>query len=130
MGPEQEAAKRPVEQEPGAPSIGLAKTVVLSVLRGSRGAYQISDHFQKRSRERDFDVLDFEYAVRNGACISEGKYYAEFKNYKYVFRCLVDGVEFDAVVGISAEHEILESPQLVLITGVWKTKSGLRGSRY
>jgi len=130
VGPQQQQAQCTVEHEPQPPSAGLAKMVILSVLSGTRGAYQISDHFQERTKERDFDVLDIEYAVRNGQCIGEGKYCAEFKNHKYVFRCLDDGVEFDAVIGISVEHELLKSPLLILITGVWKTKSGLRGSRY
>jgi len=130
VGPKQEPAMRTMDPEPQAPGIALAKVVALSVLGGTRGAYRPSDHFQQRCKERDFDVFDIEYAVRNGECAGEGKYVVEFKNFKYVFRCDVDGVEFDAVIALSAEHDLLSAPQLILITGVWKTKNGLRGSRY
>ena len=80
--------------------------------------------------ERNFDVFDIEYAIRNGRCIECGEYSDEHKSHKYMFRCDIDGVEFDAVFALSAERDLIESPLMVLITGCWKTKSGRRINRY
>lgn len=130
IGPEREPALKPVESEPVPPSPELAKMVTLSVLGGNRGAYRTADHFQERLKERDFDVFDIEYSVRNGQCVGPGEYSSTYRNFKYVFRCDIDGVGFDAVIALSAEHDLLSSPLLILITGCWKTKTGRRSSRY
>jgi hypothetical protein len=120
----------PVEQTPVAPSANLVQMVALSVLAGVRGSYRPSVHFGRQMMERNFDVFDMEYAIRNGKCIEQGEYSAEHKNHKYVFRCAIDGVDFEAVFAISAEHDLIESPQMILITGCWKTKTGKRRNRY
>jgi len=80
--------------------------------------------------KRNFDVFDIEYAVRNGNCVEGGEYNDSYKNHKYVFRCDIDGVGFEAVLALSAEHDLIKSPLMVLITGIWKTQSGERRERY
>ena len=112
------------------PSTEFARSVSLSILGGNRGRYRPSAHFQQQREDRDFDVFDIEYAVRNGKCVDEGEYSDTHKDFKYVFRCDIDGIEFDAVIALSAEHDLLNSPLLILITGCWKTKSGRRRRRY
>ena len=125
-----EVAMEMVEKIPTAPSAELARMVALSILDGDRGSYHPSFHFGPRTKERNFDVFDMEYAIRNGKCIEAGEYFADRKNHKYVFRCDIDGVEFDAVVALSAEHDLIKSPLMILVTGVWKTNDGKRRKRY
>jgi hypothetical protein len=129
-GRHDETTMQPMEQRPAAPSAELVRTVALSVLGGDRGSYFPSDHIRSQMTERNFDVFDIEYAIRNGRCIECGEYSDEHKSHKYMFRCDIDGVEFDAVFALSAERDLIESPLMVLITGCWKTKSGRRINRY
>lgn len=121
---------QPTEKRPAPPSIELARTVALGVLSGDRGCYRSSDHFSIRMTKRNFDVFDIEYAVRNGSCPEGGEYNEFHKNHKYVFCCDIDGVGFEAVFALSAEHDLIKSPLMVLITGIWKTESGERSERY
>jgi len=130
IGPEQEPALETVAIKQIPPSPAFAQSVALSVLGGNRGRYRPSAHFQQQRDNRDFDVFDIEYAVRNGKCVGDGEYSETHKDFKYCFRCDIDGVEFDAVIALSAEHDLLSSPLLILITGCWKTKSGRRRRRY
>jgi hypothetical protein len=130
VGPEQEPAMRPVEQIPTPPSIEFAKMVSLSILGGNRGCYRPSVHLQGQMRDRDFDIFDIEYAIKNGKCMEDGEYSHVHKDFKYVFRCDIDGVPFDAVIAISSEYDLLSSPLLILITGCWKNKTGRRRRRY
>ena len=120
----------PVELIPIAPSAELARMVALSVLDDERGSYRPSIHFSLQMSERNFDVFDVQYAIRNGKCIDAGEYSQEQRSHKYMFRCEIDGVEFDAVFALSAEHDLVNSPLMVLITGCWKTKTGRRTNRY
>jgi hypothetical protein len=99
-------------------------------LGGHRGSYRPSDHFREQMEERNFDVFDIEYAIRNGLCIEPGEYSDEYKSHKYVFRCDIDGVGFDAVFALSVERDLIKSPLMILITGCWKTKTGKRANRY
>jgi hypothetical protein len=115
---------------PAPPSDGFAREVALAILSGDRGTYMPTAHYRGQMAARNFDVFDMEYAIRNGSCTEGGKYSDEHKNHKYVFRCLIDGVEFDAVFALSVEHHLIDSPLMVLITGCWKTKSGKRRNRY
>jgi hypothetical protein len=130
VGEHDGTALEPVEQIPVAPSADLARSVALSILGGDRGSYRPSDHLRARMSERNFDIFDVEYAVRNGRCIENGEYYVEFKSHKYVFRCDIDGVGFDAALALSAEYDLIKSPLMILITGCWKTKTGRRMQRY
>jgi hypothetical protein len=130
VGPEHEPAMQTVEQQTTPPSIEFAKTVSLSILGGNRGRYRPSVHFQEQMAERDFDVFDMEYAIRNGKCTEAGEYSRVHKDFKYVFRCDIDGVPFDAVIALSAEHDLITAPLLILITGCWKNRSGRRRRRF
>jgi hypothetical protein len=130
VGPDQEPAMETVENKAVPPSVEFAKLVTLSILGGNRGRYRPSAHYQEQRKDRDFDVFDIEYAVRNGKCVGDGEYSSKYKDFKYVFRCDIDGVEFDAVIALSAEHDLINAPLLVLVTGCWKTKSGRRRRRY
>ena len=123
-------AMEPAEKRPAPPSTDLARSVALSILSGDRGCYRPSDHFRAQMGERDFDIFDIEYAIRNGRCVENGEYCDENRNHKYLFRCDIDGVDFDAVFALSAEHDLIRSPLMILITGCWKTKTGKRRSRY
>ena len=130
VGQHEEIGAKPLEQKPVAPSVELARMVGLSILGGHRGKYRRSDHFLDQMAERNFDVFDVEYTIRNGKCTESGGYSDEHKNHEYVFRCDIDGVEFEAVFALSAEHDLLKSPLMILITGCWKTKTGRRVNRY
>jgi hypothetical protein len=123
-------AAQPLKQRPAAPSAALAQTVALSILGGYRGSYRPGIHFSLRMSERDFDVFEMEYAIRNGRCVGPGEYSDEYKDHKFVFRCDIDGVEFDAVFALSIERDLIKSPLMILITGCWKTETGKRRSRY
>ena len=68
--------------------------------------------------ERDFDVFDLEYAIRNGSCTEGGQYSSEHRNHKYTFRGNIDGTDFDAVFAISAEHDMISSPFADLDNGM------------
>lgn len=130
LGSHSETAAKPLEKVPSAPSEPVAKMVALSILAGSRGSYRPSDHFNQRMVERNFNVFDVEYAIRNGNCIESGKYSAEHENHEFVYSCTIDGVDFEAVFAISAIHDLIERPLMVLMSGIWKTKSGKRLKRY
>jgi hypothetical protein len=131
VGPEQEPAMRSVEQAPTPPPVEFARMVSLSILGGNRGRFRPSVHYRDQMKDRGFDVFDIEYAIRNGECLLPGgEYSVTHKDFKYVFRCDIDGVPFDAVIALSAEHDLLTSPLLILITGCWKNRSGRRRRRY
>lgn len=125
-----ESVMKPVGSRPQPPKWELARSVALTILGGERGSYRPSAHFQRKVGQRNFDVFDCEYAIRNGVCIETGEYCDEHKNYKYMFRADIDGVSFDAVFALSAEHDLIKAPLMILITGCWKTKSGRRAKRY
>jgi len=108
----------------------FARSVALKILGGNRGRYRTSAHFLEQMADRNFDVFDREYAIRHGESPGCGEYSDEHKDHKYVFRCDIDGVPFEAVFSLSAEHDFIKSPLMILITGYWKTKSGRRKNRY
>ena len=126
VGSHEDTALQPMETQPVPPSDAFAQAVALQILGGARGKYRSIGHFSKRASERSFDVFDVGYVIRNGKCIKAGEYCDEHKNYKYTFRGNIDGVDFDATFALSAEHDLVETPLLILITGCWKTKTGLR----
>lgn len=128
LGPHEPAAERALAGN--SPSSAFAKAVALKVLSGSLGRYIPTPHFRKRMAERDFDVFDCEYVIRNGKCIGAGEFCKEYRNHKYKFRGDLDGVEFDAVFALSTDHDYTAAPLLILITGCFKTTSGCRGRAY
>jgi hypothetical protein len=131
VGPELEPAMQAIEQTPTPPSVEFARMVSLSILGGNRGRFRPSVHYRDQMKDRGFDVFDIEYAICNGECLLPGGEYSPVhRDFKYVFRCDIDGVPFDAVIGLSAEHDLVTSPLLILITGCWKNKSGRRRRRY
>ena len=94
------------------------------------GRYHPSKHFRDQMADRDFDVFDMEYAIRNGSCIEGGLYCEELRNFKYTFRGNIEGTGFDAVFALSADQDFIQSPLMVLITGCFKTASGRRSKSY
>lgn len=116
--------------KPLPPTADFAQAVALSILGGRVGAYRSGPHVRRRMRERDFDIFDIDYVIRNGACVQGGTFCEEYRNFKYTFRGNIDGVEFDAVFALSADHHLIESPLMVLITGCFKTESGKRSRTY
>jgi hypothetical protein len=119
-----------IEARPIAPKRDFARTVALGVLGGRTGRYHPTPHFKKRAKEREFNVLDIEYAVRNGVCVGDGIFCEEYRNFKYTFHANIEGTGFDAAFALSADDDFIRSPLLVLITGVFKTESGKRTRPY
>jgi hypothetical protein len=115
-----------IDKKPVPPAPELARAVALSILDGARGSYRASNHFSGQMADRGFDVFEFEYVIRNGSPVGKGEYSEEHKDHKYTFRGIIDGTEFDAVFSLSAEHDFIKSPLMILITGCWKTSSGRR----
>lgn len=130
VGTNEQNAARCIEQKPVPPPAEFARTIVLEILGGHIGKYQSCPHFRERMEERDFDVLDIEYAVRNGTCIKGGEYCEDSRNFKYTFRGNLEGTDFDATFALSADHEFIRSPLLILITGCFKTATGRRKKTY
>lgn len=129
-GSHEQNDSRCLENKPVAPAPDFAQTIALGVLGGRIGRYHSCTHFRERMDERDFDVFDIEYAIRNGRCIEGGTYSEEFRTYKYTFRANIEGTDFDATFALSADHAFIESPLLVLITGCFKTATGKRSRSY
>lgn len=129
-GPHQPDAPKCTDAEPPSPSADFARTVALSVLGGRIGRFHPTAHFQTRRKERNFDVFDMEYVIRNGNCSDGGKFCPEYRNHKYTFYGDIDGTGFEAVFALSADHDLIKSPLMVLITGCFKTKSGKRGKTF
>lgn len=71
-----------------------------------------------------------EYVIRNGKCVEGGTFCESFRNHQYTFRGYIDGTGFDAVFALSADHDLIKSPLLILISGCFKTRSGRRGRTY
>jgi hypothetical protein len=118
------------DDKPISPSPGRARDIALSILSGKTGRYHSSVHFRNRMEERDFDVFEIEYVIRNGRCLKGGEFCEKFRNHQYTFRGDVDGIGFDAVFALSADHDLIKFPLLILISGCFKTKSGRRGRTY
>jgi hypothetical protein len=104
--------------------------IALEVLGGRRGRYHSTIHIREQMAERDFDVFDMEYVIRNGKCIEGGEFCEEERNHKYKFRGDIDGTGFDAVFALAADSDFIQSPFVVLITGCFKTATGKRGKTY
>jgi hypothetical protein len=119
-----------IDRKPISPSPDLAREIALGILGGRRGRYHPSQHFRDQMAERDFDVFDMEYAIRNGTCVKGGEFCEEFRNHKYAFRANIDGIDFEAVFALSAVHDLIRSPLMVLITGCFKNASGKRSKSY
>ena len=120
-----------VDQEattkPQAPlSAETARVVALSAWRGPGRLHRVP-HFLKRARERNFTILDFEYAVKHGKVVSGPTFCGEpHNNYKYCFRSNVDGINLEVSFALDATQDYTAGPLVVLITAVWKTRSGCR----
>lgn len=119
-----------IDCKPVAPKVALAQAVALGILGGRNGRFHPGQHFRNRMKEREFDVFDVEYVIRNGICIGEGEYCEQFRNFKYTFRGTIEGTGFDAVFALSADHDFIDAPLMVLITGCFKTASGMRRKTY
>ena len=94
VGSHEENARKCKELKPASPSPDFARTIALEVLGGRRGRYHSTVHVGEQMAERDFDVFDMEYVIRNGKCIEDGEFNAEARNHKYTFRGEIDGTEF------------------------------------
>jgi hypothetical protein len=81
-------------------------------------------------KERDFDIFEMEYVIRNGRCTEAGIFCVDHRNHKYTFRGNIDGTDFDAAFALSADHDLIQAPLVVLITGCFKTPSGRRRKTY
>ena len=130
VGPREQDVRANRDIKPESPSPEFARTIALEVLGGRRGRFHSTVHINMQMAERDFDVFDMEYVIRNGKCIEAGKFCGCNRNHQYTFRGNIDGTDFDAVFALSADHDFIQSPQIVLITGCFKTKNGKRRRTY
>jgi hypothetical protein len=130
IGPTEATVAKPVESEPVPPKVEVAKMVALRILTGVAGMYRPSKHARERMTERDFDIFDIQYVIRNGRCVGDGVYSREHRDFEYTFRGNIDGTDFDAAISLSAEHHFIESPLMIILSGVWKTKTGKRKKTY
>jgi hypothetical protein len=128
-GSREESSLEPLDPTPAPPPQNVAQAVALSILCGGRGSMKSQSHFVQRMRQRNFDVFDVSYAIRNGKCI-KSEYCPDYKNHKFTFRGLIDGVWFDATFALSARHDFVKTPLMWLISGCWKTEDGTRFVRY
>jgi hypothetical protein len=77
--------------------------------------------------ERGFDILDLEFVIKHGR--SDGpaeKCGVPHKNYKYCFSAVVDGERLQAAFAVDPAQDYQHAPLIILITGVWKTKTGTK----
>lgn len=103
-----------------------ARVVALSAWR-LPGRIHITEHFTMRTRGRNFSILDAEEVLRRGKPIDDPMFCPEpHNNYKYKFRAGVDGTLLEIAFAIDATQDYLKAPLVILITGVWKTRSGIR----
>jgi hypothetical protein len=118
------------DQNPIPPSPAVAQSIALAVLCGRLGRVHSTKHFQQRMAVRNFDIFDMEYVIRNGRCIEGGAFCAEYRDHEYTYRGNIDGTDFDATFAISADHDMIQSPLLILVSGCFKTRSGRRGKTF
>ena len=116
--------------DPASPSPEKARLITLGVLSGRVGRFHSTSHFRQRMEEREFDILDVEYVIRNGTCVEGGIFCIDYRNHKYTFRGNIDGTDFETAFALSADHDLILSPLVVLITGCFKTRSGRRRKTY
>jgi hypothetical protein len=128
-GPHEETSLEPLDPTPIAPSEDVVRAVALSVLCEARGSMRSLPHFKQRMKTRNFEIFDMIYVIKNGECV-KAQYCPDFKNHKFTFRGLIDGVEFDAAFALSPSHDFVKAPLLYLISGCWKTSNGARAFRY
>lgn len=86
----------------------------------SIGRYQITNHFRVRARERGFDVLDAENAIRRGRTRGEPEYCADFLNWKCRVIGPVEGRFLEVVVALDDFEDYVECPLIIPITGYWR----------
>ena len=116
---------KPADSNPVPPSPDAARKIAVGVLEGARGSIRSTQHCQERMEERDFDLFDMEYVIRNGGCKAH-EFVPEKRQHKYTFFGHIDGTGFEAVFALSADNDLIEHPLLILISGVFKTRSGKR----
>jgi hypothetical protein len=81
---------KPADSNPIPPSPEAARAIALRVLEGAKGRMLPTQHYQERMEERNFDVLDIEYVIRNGACKAH-EFVPEKRQHKYTFSGHIDG---------------------------------------
>lgn len=117
-----------VDAQPQKPlSPETARVVALSAWR-LPGRLRLTDHFNMRVRQRNFDIFDVEYVIRRGTpvgnavfCRGKGR-----NNYKYRFWGKIDGLGLRVVFAIDATQDYHSAPLVILITAAWDTKTGSR----
>lgn len=130
VGTHDKSSPQYADRKPTSPNAGLVQIIALEILNGRKGKYHPTTHFREQMESREFDLFEMEYVIRNGSCVQGGEFCEEYRNHKYTFRGNIDGVDFDAVFALSADHDFIRSPLMILITGCFKTKSGRRGKAY
>jgi hypothetical protein len=90
------------------------------------GRLRLTGHYTKRSKKRRFSILDFEEVLRTGRPMEKGMYCPRYKNVKYVFKGIVDGLGLRIVFALDATQDYSAAPLVILITAAWSTRDGVR----
>jgi hypothetical protein len=104
------------------PAMLSAENLHLIIVRAwTIGRYQITNHFRQRAKDRGFDVLDAENAIRRGKLRGGPEYCADFSNWKCRVIGPVEERYLEVVVGLD-DFEDYECPLIIPITGYWREK--------
>lgn len=84
------------------------------------GRYHVTDHFRTKGRERGFNILDAENAIRFGRLRGSPEYCPGFSNWKCRINGPADGKHLEVVVALDDFEDYDESPLIIPITGYWR----------
>jgi hypothetical protein len=111
-------------QAPVTPANGLLliKTAFLA------GRKQISEHFKRRARERDFDTMDVHNVIKTGKLRGRPDFCPEFGpfgNWKYRIVAELEDMkleikQLEIVVALDPAEDYEKSPVIILVTGYWR----------
>lgn len=117
---------RGAKASPQAPlSAETARVVALNAWY-SKGRIRLTGHFRKRTGERKFTIFDVEHVIRYGKPSCPVEFCTKFANYRYRFEAEIDGLTLKIAFALDATQEYHISPLVILITGVWKNRTGKR----
>ena len=86
----------------------------------SVGRVQVTPHFRKRSRERDFTTLDVGNVIRYGLACSQAEFCEQFQNHKYRIRLVMEDSTLEVVIALDYSEDYQQVPLVVLVTGYWQ----------
>ena len=106
----------------GADPAPLTPDAALRIIKRSWlfGRIQWTDHFRRRCRERGFEPIDAENAIRGGRMRGELEFCPIFSNWKCRIIGEVEDRQLEIVLALDPTQDYEESPLIVPITGYWK----------